>query len=95
MARNQTIVEVKGDGQWTELSNGDVTNISFQVLEGSIKVVAGVSSTSPDKDAPGWVYKASFGELNLDITKLSNDALNNRLYAFSFSDLSKVLVDHA
>jgi carbon monoxide dehydrogenase subunit G len=103
MARNQALVTCP-PGVWTQLTNDDVTDITFQVQAGSIKVRGTVGATAPSSlSDPGYVYHAhptgpqeESGELRVDLTDLFTGAGINRVYATPISGRpAKVIVDHA
>lgn len=95
MARNQALVEVTA-GSWVQLTNADVTSITFQVQDGDIFLRFTTDTTTPTEDG-GIAYWNATGELskNLsDMTALSGAA---RVWAKSQNprDNAFVYVDHA
>jgi hypothetical protein len=102
MARNQEAVTCL-PGAWTELTNDNVTEITFQVVTGSVKIRATVGATPPAASAEGYVYHArpadeqnENGELRIAITDLTAAAGANRVYARPISGRkARVIVDHA
>lgn len=103
MARNQAAVTCP-PGVWTQLTNDDVTEITFQIVTGSVKVrfTAGATPPSTLSDA-GYVYHArpgdaqeESGELRVGVFDLASDATLNRLYATPINGRKAiVIVDHA
>jgi len=57
MARNQEAVSCP-PGVWTELTNSDTTDITFQVRSGSIKVRATTGIAPAALSDAGYVYHA-------------------------------------
>jgi hypothetical protein len=102
MARNQESVTCP-PGEWTQLTNGDISEITFQVVTGSVKIRATVGATAPAASAEGYVYHArpgdeqsENGELRIDIADLTATAGANRVYARPISGRkARVIVDHA
>lgn len=101
MARDQELV-VCPPGQWTQLTNDDVTTLTFQVVTGSVRVRATVGATPPAADAQGYVYHSrpadpqkEDSELALNIEDFSTAAGANRVYAKPINGrTAKVIVDH-
>ena len=101
MARNQEVVTCL-PGVWTELTNGDVTDITFQVTTGSVKIRCTVGATAPAIGAGGYVYHArpgdpqqESGELRVLIADLAAAAGANRVFAQPISGRKAlVVVDH-
>jgi hypothetical protein len=102
MARNQALV-VCPPGVWTELTNDDVSNITFQVQTGSVKVRCTTGSAPSALTDAGYVYHAhptgpqeESGELRVDILDLTTAAGADRVFATPISGrAAKVIVDHA
>ena len=95
MAQNTTLTIA--EGSWTQLTNADVTSITFQVKSGgpvSIAVTAGAVAPS---DFSGAVeYGEGEGEINVSIAALAPGLANpTRVYAFSHGGPSQVFVSHA
>ena len=101
MARDQAIVSCS-PGAWTELTNADVTTITFQVISGSVKVRVTDGTTPSAVTDPGYVYTNSGsngdqrpGELAVAITSLSTGAGADRVFAIPINGrTARVLVDH-
>jgi len=101
MARDQAVVTCPY-GEWTELTNGDVTAITFQVLEGAVKVRCTTGSAPSALTDGGFEYWASGnggdknGELRVDITSLAIGAGYDRVFATPIArGDARVIVDHA
>ena len=102
MARDQAKVTCPV-GVWTELTNGDVTAITFQVQSGSVKVRATTGSAPSSLSDPGYVYHAhpsdrqtEEGELNVAISDLTATAGADRVFATPIGGRRAiVIVDHA
>lgn len=102
MAHNQVGVSCPV-GAWTQLTNADITAITFQVVSGSVKVRCTAGATPPALDAAGYVYHArpageqtEDGELRVAIADLAIGAGINRVYAQPIGGRSAtVVVDHA
>lgn len=99
MARNQAVVECPA-GVWTELTNDDVSEITFQVLAGVVEVRA-TDGTAPASTDRGFLYRSDGqeyheGELRIDISDLASAAGVDRVFARPLNARpAKVIVDHA
>jgi len=102
MARNQEAVTCP-PGVWTELTNSDTTQITFQVISGSVKVRATTGSAPSALSDAGYVYHAhpadrqtEDGELRIAISDLTVTAGADRLFATPLNGrTATVVVDHA
>jgi hypothetical protein len=102
MARDQVAVTCE-PGVWTELTNGDVSEITFQVVAGSVKVRFTSGSAPSALTAAGYVYHArpgdaqeESGELRIPVTDLAAGAGLDRLFATPINGRKAVvIVDHA
>lgn len=102
MARDQALVTCPA-GAWTELTNADVTQITFQVVSGSVKIRCTTGSAPSALSDAGYVYHAhpadrqtAEGELAVLITDLTATAGADRVFATPINGRpAKVLVDHA
>jgi len=102
MARDQAAVTCE-PGAWTELTNADVTEITFQVITGSVKVRCTTGSAPSSLADPGYVYhahptdpQAESGELRVAISDLAAVAGADRVFATPISGRKAVvIVDHA
>lgn len=102
MARDQVSVSCP-PGEWTELTNADVTAITFQVVSGSVKIRCTTGTAPSSVDDEGYVYRGSVtnsdqlpGELAVPISSLSNAAGADRVFAIPVNGrTARVVVDHA
>ena len=100
MARNQVVVECPPN-VWTQLTNDDVTDITFQVLTGAVEVRATAGANAPSATDRGYFYRNDGveyheGELRVPIASFGEAAGVNRLYARAKGGrTAKVIVDHA
>lgn len=80
---------------WTELTNGDITDITFQVRGGAC-IIAGTSGSSPSADSRvGVRYLDGQGERNAALSDLFPGVSSaDRVWAYSNTD-SAVYVSHA
>ncbi|CUH99860.1 hypothetical protein [Leisingera aquaemixtae] len=93
MAHEQTPITVEKD-TWVQLTNGDVTEISFQVLDGEIELRRG-GTAAPGLEARGWIYPGGTGREKLALADISV-AQGSRVWAKGRRAAnSTVLVDHA
>ena len=93
MAKNQQVVSVNG---WTQLTNADVTAITFQVLTTPVFIRFTTDETEPSASDEGILYQAGEGELNKSISDLTNLASADRVWARNATpDVARVYVDHA
>jgi hypothetical protein len=102
MARDQALV-VCPPGVWTELTNDDITEITFQVVTGSVKIRFTTGSAPSSLNDPGYVYHArpadsqeESGELRVTVAELAAGAGLDRAFAVPINGrTAKVVVDHA
>ncbi|MCG7520838.1 hypothetical protein [Ruegeria sp. Ofav3-42] len=93
MAREQDLVEVEF-GELKELTNADVSQLTFMVLSGKIEILR-ATSVQPIAEGRGWAYEEGFGERNISLDDISS-AAGNRVWAYGKGHpTSKVMVDHA
>ncbi|MBI1495415.1 hypothetical protein [Halocynthiibacter styelae] len=93
MAREQEPITVQ-KGQWIELTNSDVSILTFQVLEGEVEILR--SAVQPaGAEKRGWLYGAGEGERAVALDEIAATG-GARVWALgmSFPD-AIVLVDHA
>ena len=94
MARDQAVINLTA-GTWTQLTNGDVTNITFQVLSGVAYIRFTTDETTPTEDG-GQVWPAPTGVLNIAVSELANLSGADRVWAKpAGGEAASVLVDHA
>jgi len=102
MARDQALVTCP-PGAWTELTNGDITAITFQVQSGSVKIRFTTGTAPTALSDPGFVYHArpadpqgEAGELRVLVADLAGGAGLDRAWAAPINGRpAKVFVDHA
>ena len=102
MARDQAAVTCE-PGVWTELTNSDVAQITFQVVTGSVKVRCTTGAAPSALSDPGYVYHAhpgdqqsESGELRVSISDLAAAAGADRVFATPLNGRKAVvIVDHA
>jgi hypothetical protein len=102
MARNQEAVSCP-PGVWTELTNSDATQITFQVVGGSVKVRCTTGAAPSALSDAGYVYHAhpadrqtEDGELRINISDLTATAGADRVFATPINGrTATVVVDHA
>ena len=94
MARDQVSVTCAA-GAWTQLTNADVSNITFQVLEGDCHIRYTTDATTPT-EAGGRVYLRWAGEQNTAISSLTALVGADRVWAKPLDGARGVVyVDHA
>jgi len=94
MARFQEIVKCE-KGRWTELSDADVTEISFEALNVPIYVRVTDSPTEPTERV-GFSYPAFTGESCIGLDQISKLPGAIRLWAQPVdADFANVIVDQA
>jgi hypothetical protein len=93
MAQNTTILVPALT--WTELTNDDVTSITFQNRTGYPVFVKGTEDDTAPSDASGAIrYNPGQGELNVELADLFPGITAVRLWAFA-EIASEVTVSHA
>ena len=94
MAQDQQSIKLTEEA-WTQITNGDVTVITFQVLSGDAFIRFTTDVTTPTEEN-GMVYPEWTGELNQSIGTLTNLSGAVRVWAKPASPISTtVYVDHA
>ena len=101
MARDQVAVSCPA-GVWTELTNADVTHITFQVISGSVKVRFTTGSAPAALSDAGYEYHANpteyqrDGELRAAVPDFAALAGSDRVFATPLNGRrAVVVVDHA
>ncbi len=98
MAQDQQVINAV-EGTWTQLTNSDVTSITFQVLDKPVYIRGTVGATAPsDTVYSGLVYGPHQGELQKTLTEMFSASGVNRVYARvvkGFGGGSGIMVDHA
>lgn len=82
---------------WTELTDGDATSVSFQILSGGapVRLAATSSGTPPTSTDAVFSYPVGSGETNQSIADLFLGVSGAvRLWAFA-GQFSKVSISHA
>ena len=94
MARDQVVIECPPNA-WTEITDGDVTDITFQVRSNFAEIRFTVGASEPAATDHGRVYPELQGESNQALTSLVKLSGANRVWARGFNSTAKVFVDHA
>lgn len=82
------------DDDWTQLTNADATNVTFQV-QTSACMIKRATSTKPTDFDGAFKYQAGEGEINKAIADIAPGATGSRLWARSNSGACVVAVSHA
>lgn len=94
MARDQAPIDCLA-GEWTQLTNGDVTEITFEVLGYPVYIRFTTDETTPT-EATGLKYSTGQGELKKAMSDLTNLASADRVWAMPIGPYPSVVqVDHA
>ena len=94
MAQDQQSINLT-EGEWTQITNSDVTNITFQVLTGEAFIRYTTDATTPTEEN-GVRYQEGQGEMNVALSSLVNLSGADRVWAKpSAAILTVVYVDHA
>lgn len=93
MAQNTT----KNIGtSYTQLTDADVTSITFQNRGGDIIFVQGAASASaPTNDIGALLYRMGQGEANASLSDLFPGIAGVRVYARALTTGAEVMVSHA
>jgi len=94
MARDQEVIHVPR-GQVVELTNADVSAISFAVLYGAIEIVAMPDDTPPAATARGWPFRQGSGLLRHPLSDLRATSCTRVFAIGTAAPTAIVLVDHA
>lgn len=90
-AQNQLQIDWEN---WVEITLYDVSEITFQVLAGTVEIRRG-DHTQPSAEERGWQYSTSEGERGVALDSLSLGA-GNRVWAKALGrNQALLLVDHA
>jgi len=80
---------------WTQLTNADVTSITFQNKSGNFILVKGTVGASAPSDDDGAVrYNPGQGERNVSLSDLFPGVAATRVYAYAPTG-AEVMVSHA
>ena len=83
-------------GAWTQLTNADATNVTFQVISGSVYIRYTTDATTPTATLEGQRYDAGEGKQNTALTDLVALGGAARVWARPIgSDAARVFIDHA
>ena len=99
MAQDQQTITCP-DGTWTQLTNADVSALTFEVLSGSVYIRFTTNTTTPTEDH-GILYHKGQGELKKNVSDLTYLSGADRVWAKpvgingGISDQAAVFVDHA
>jgi len=93
MARNTDIL--LPTATWTQLTDADVTSITFQNKSGDYILVKGTVGASAPSDDDGAVrYNPGQGERNVSLSDLFPGVAATRVYAYAPTG-AEVMVSHA
>lgn len=93
MSRTQEKLTIKY-GTWIELTNADVTKLSFQVVSGKVYIRRG-DTQQPSSNSIGWHYGLREGERDISLDEISHTG-GARVWAKGESyPNAQVIVDHA
>lgn len=94
MPRNQTVTVAS---TWTQITDADVTSITFQNVSGcALFVQPTVGATPPSANTIGLVYQPYQGERNVALADLAPGLAATRVYArFEAIQSAQVWVSHA
>lgn len=96
MARNQVDINIPF-GEWTQLTNGDVSVMTFQVKLGSPPVyIRATTDTTTPTETTGQIYHETEGVLRETMTDIFALALADRVWARPVAEgrRATVFVDH-
>jgi hypothetical protein len=96
MAQNTTVSFDIADG-WTQLTDANITAITFQVRTGGTVLIQATSgATAPSADEGSLTYKTGQGEANRSLADLFPGVSGaNRVYAKAAGSNASVFVSHA
>lgn len=85
------------EGEWTELTSGDVASISFEVISGAqVMIAATTGGTEPTGDFAEWFYPCGTGARNEALSDLFPGLpIAKRVWARSAAGLGAISVSHA
>lgn len=93
MARNQEVVSCSA-GQWTQLTNADATEITFQVLAGEAYIRYTADATTPSEEL-GFAAGTRDGPLQATVSELTYLSGAVRVWAKPVGQSALIIVDHA
>lgn len=94
MARNQHVIDCPPN-VWTQITDGDATNITFQILNGAGFVRYTTDGTAPAATLKGALYVEAQGEVDKPIADLVALANAARVWVRGVNGSAEVYVDHA
>lgn len=81
-------------GNWVQLTDADVTSITFQNKgPDHIFVAVTAGATAPSSTAAAYRYNPGQGERNVALSDLAPGVTGTRVYAFLPNEASKAAVD--
>lgn len=93
MARNTTVTLTAGS--WTELTDADVQEVTFQNISSSYVLVQGTTGSAPSAKAGSLRYNPGQGERNMPLSYLWPGVSGVvRLWAYSDQNV-EVMISHA
>lgn len=97
MARNQETLQIKQEDGWTNLSNGAVSSLTFQVLKGEVYIRFTEQNQRPAADDLGQLWSMPQGVIKELIANLVYDGAASRYVwvRHANSKPATVYVDHA
>lgn len=91
MARNENVSLTAGT--WTEITNADVTSITFQCLTSGTTRILGTTGSAPSGEQIGIQYQRGFGERNVLLSDLFPGISAKRVFALSAAG-GEIFVSH-
>jgi len=79
---------------WTQLTNADVTSLTFQVIEKPVYIKGTASASAPSSTSGALLYRTGQGEVNVDLSNLFPGISAARVWAYALQDV-EVVVSHA
>lgn len=80
---------------WTLVTDEDVTNLSFQVLQGVAEIRFTAGTDQPEFPEAGFLYARGLGETNRAIADMVSLSGANRAWMRGVDGTAVVIVDHA
>ena len=94
MAARNTTLTIPGSA-WTEITDSDVTNITFQLGSQQMWISATSGATPTDRDG-ALLYGPRQGEVNVALADLFPGVTGAvRVFAYSTYQTSEIMVSHA
>ena len=92
MAQDATVK--LSESSWTELTNADATNATFQITGGPA-LLKRSTGTAPSDNTGAFQYQSGQGEVNAVLAELFPGASGSRLWAKALSGHSQAAISHA